>query len=369
MNTTIVSRRGRGVASVLAFLALVSCGGGGGGSSTPPTPESKVFFADGGNGAIVSFSTAAPTASFPIDRVIQGPATLLPTSGILAIPSLTLDAANNRLYVATQGNTLVFNNISMADGNVAPTFFMSATINTVGPGLRSVNFMHNDLNRSNGTLYSVDIFGEVHVFSNPVTAPSVVSRIITPDLGATTIAGTFGLALDAGKDMLYVGAVFNGTGSSNIIVFNNASAIGTAPLTGPGFPPPATTVTPVAPTRTLSFAQPVVSFHLDTVNDHLYTAHSDGIVRVFHGASTLPTGTPIVDRTIDLGGSTPIDTYIFVDTSRNKLYAVASNTLTASGALGIIDNASTANEPTTTGNFFSFSNIANIALSAIVVKP
>ena len=361
MNTTIVSRRGRAVASAFAFLALVSCGGGGGGSSTPPTPESKVFFADGGNGALVSFSTAAPTASFPIDRVIQGPATLLPTSGILAIPSLTLDAANNRLYVATQSNTFIFNNISMADGNVGPNVIMSATINTGPPGNRAVNFMHNDLNRSDGKLYSVDFAGEVHVFNSPIAQPTVVSRLINADLGATTITGTFGLALDTTNNMLYVGAVFSGTGSSNIIVFNNASTVGTAP----------TTITPVAPDRTLSFAQAVISFHLDTVNDRLYTAHHDGFVRVFDNAHTLATGSPVPDRTIELGdGVNPLDTYIFVDTTRNKLYAVA-NVNATTGALGIIDNASTANDPVpgSTGNFFSFSNIANIALSAIVVKP
>ena len=357
MNTTIVSRRGRAVASAFAFLALVSCGGGGGGSGTPPTPESKVFFADGGNGALVSFSTAAPTASFPIDRVIQGPATLLPTSGILAIPSLTLDAANNRLYVATQGNTFIFNNISMANGNVGPNVIMSATINTGPPGNRGVNFAHNDLDRSNGKLYSVDFNGEVHVFDSPIAAPTVVSRLINPDLGAATINTTFGLALDTTKNMLYIGADFSG--ASHIIVFNNASTIGTAP----------TTITPVAPTRTLTFTPAVISFYLDTAGDRLYTAHSDGIVQVFDNASTLADGTtPTKNRTIDLGGNTPINTYIFVDTSRNKLYAVA-NVDATTGALGIIDNASTANEPTTTGNFFSFSNVANIALSAIVVKP
>ena len=355
---SVISRRLGALGQALAFLALVSCGGGGGGSSTPPTPESKVFFADGGNGALVSFSNATPTASFPIDRVVQGPHTLLPTTGILAIPSLTLDAANNRLYVAIQGNTLVFNNISTASGDVTPNLFLSATINT-GTGNRGVNFMHNDLNRTDGKLYSVDFAGEVHVFNNPLTAPTVVSRLINPDLGATTILATFGLALDATKNMLYLGAVFSGTGSSNIIVFNNASTVGTAP----------TTITPVAPDRTLTFTPAVISFYLDTTNDRLYTAHSDGIVRVFDSASTLVTGSPTANRTIDLGGGTPIDTYIFVDTSRNKLYAVASSGTT--GALGIVNNASTANDPVpgSTGNFFSFPNIPNVALSAIVVKP
>src|SRR5690242_18848847 len=233
----------------LALAGLTGCGGGGGGDSGPP--ESKVFFADGGNGALVSFSTAAPTASFPIDRVVQGPHTLLPTSGILAIPSLTLDAASNRLYVATQGNTFIFNNISTANGDVAPNVTMSAMINTGPPGNRAVNFAHNDLDRSNGKLYSVDFSGEVHVFDSPIAAPTVVSRLINPDLGAATINFTFGLALDTTKNMLYVGADFSG--SSHIIVFNSASTVGTAP----------TTITPVAPTRTLTFTPAVVSFRTE----------------------------------------------------------------------------------------------------------
>jgi hypothetical protein len=344
----------------VVFFALASCGGGGGGGGSSAPPGSKIFFVDGGNRAIVSSINATPTTALSIDRVVEGTHTLLgPVPGdILSIPSVTLDAANDRLYVATQGNTLVYNNISTADGDVAPNVIMSATINTDIRGNRGVNFMHNDVNRSNGTLYSVDFAGEVHVFNSPITSPSTVSRLINPDLGATTILATFGLALDTTQNMLYMGAVFSGTGSSNIIVFNNASTIGTAP----------TTITPVAPDRTLSFAQAVVSFYLDTAGDRLYVAHSDGIVRVFDGAHSIPTGTPTPNRTIDLGGGTPIDTYIFVETGRNKLYAVASNTANQVGVLGIIDNASTANGPGT-GNFFSVSPVPNIALSAVAVAP
>jgi hypothetical protein len=364
MRSTTASRRWRTIGLAFAFLALVSCGGGGGGSSTPPTPASKVFFTDGGNGAIASFSDATPTTNFSIDRVVMGLHTGLPTSGILAIPSITLDAANNRLYVATQGNTFVYNNISTANGDVAPSVTMSALINTGGPGVRGVSFCYNDLDRTHGVLYSVDFFGEVHVFNNPLTATGKVDRIISPDLGTAVVQISFGLAIDVARDMLYEGVAL-GSGST-IIVFNNASTIGTAiPAT---FPPPPTTVTPVAPDRTLSFAQAVVSFYLDTTNDRLYTSHADGVVRVFDNARTLPTGAPTPDRTIDLGGGTPIDAYIFVDTSRNKLYAVASNTGNQVGVFGYIANASTANG-LGTGNFFSFSPVPNIALTAVAVAP
>jgi hypothetical protein len=368
MRSATVYRRWRAFGLAFAFLALSSCGGSGGGgsSSPPPTPPSKVFFTDAGNGAIVSFTNATPTASFPIERVVAGPHTLLPPGGgVLSIPSITLDAANNRLYVATQGNTFIYNNISTATGDVAPNVIMSALINTGGPALQGVNFWYNALDQTrSGMLYSVDFNGEVHVFNNPLTAPSTVNRVIKPDLGAATASSPFGLAIDAARDMLYVG-VFFGPSGSNIIVFNTASTIGTTlPTT---FPPPPTTITPVAPDRTLTFTPAVVSFHLDTTHDRLYTSHTDGIVRVFDNAHALLTGTPTPDRTIDLGGGVPINSYIFVDTGRDKLYAVASAGTT--GALGIIDNASTANEPNTPGHFFTFSNVPNIALSAIAVAP
>ena len=360
--SSVKSSRRVGLALCLAVAALAGCGGGGGGGgggSSGPSP-SKVFFTDGGNGAIVSFSTVTPTAAFNIDRVVEGPHTGLPSSGILAIPSIALDAAHDRLYVATQGNTFVYNSISTADGDVAPSVTMSATINT-GTGNRGVNFAFSDLNRTTGALYSMDFAGEVHVINSPLTTPTAVSRLINPDLGATTVLGGFGLALDPANDMLYAGVVFSGTGSSNIIVYNNASTIGTAP----------TTITPVAPSRTLSFANAVGSFFLDTVHDRLYVSQATGVVLVFDNAHTLATGTPTPNRTIDLGGGTAIQFYIFVDTSRDKLYVVASNTGAQVGAFAYVDNASTANDPVPDAavHAFTFSGVPNIALSAIAVAP
>lgn len=363
-----ISRRWGALGLALALLALVSCGGGGGGgSSSPTTPPSKMFIVDGGNRAIPSFVNAAPTTSFPVDRLVEGTHTLLgPVPGdILSIPGIALDAASDRLYVATQGNTLIFDNISTADGDVAPTRIMGATIDT-GTGNRGVNFAHIDIDTTHSVLYSVDFSGEAHVFNNPTTqaGASTVARIIKPDLGANTVATTFGLAIDVGRDMLYVGAAFSGFGS-NIIVFNSASVAGTAPAPG-GAP---TTVTPVAPTRTLSFAQGVGSFYLDTGNDRLYASQNNGIVLVFDNASALTTGTPTANRTINLGAT--VQFYVFVDKSRNKLYAVTSNTAGQIGGLAIIDNASTANDPIPVNgaHFFTFSPIPNIALSAVAVAP
>ncbi len=351
----------RRIGLALALLALTSCGGGGGGSSGPP--GSKLFITDGGNHAIVSIINAAPTvgSTFTIDRVVNGAATGLGSGvgDIFSIPSIALEAAADRLYVATQGNTFIFDGISQANGNVAPTRTMAAMINT-GSGNRAVNFFRISLDAVNSRLYTVDFSGEVHVFNNPTTpaGATTVVRIINPDLGPTTILSTFGLAIDAGKDMLYLGAVFSGSGSSNIIVFNNASTAGTAP----------TMITPLAPNRTLSFAQGVGSFFLDTVADRLYVSQSNGVVLVFDGASLLASGTPTPSRTIDMLNG--VQNYIFVDRSRNKLYAVANDPVVSNNraVLNIVDNASTANEPNVTG-LSVFITANNIEFSAVAVSP
>jgi hypothetical protein len=347
----------------LAVLAVAGCGGGGGGGGSSGPPGSKLFISDGGNHALVSIINAAPTvnSTFTIDRVVAGSATGL-GSGVgstFSIPSIALDAVADRLYVATQGNTFIFDGISQANGNVAPTRTMSATINT-GSGNRGVNFFHISLDAVNSRLYSVDSFGEVHVFNNPTTpaGATTVTRIINPDLGPTTILSTFGLAIDAGKNMLYLGAVFSGSGSSNIIVFDNADTAGTAP----------TTITPLAPNRTLSFAQGVGSFFLDTLNDRLYVSQSNGVVLVFDGASLLASGTSTPSRTIDMLNA--VQNYIFVERNRNKLYAVANDPVVANNraVLNIIDNASTADEPNVSG-LSVFVTATNIELSAVAVAP
>jgi len=362
MRSASVSRRWRTIGLALALLALASCGGGGGGgSSTPPNPGSKLFFTDGGNRALISIINPTPTASFSVDRVVEGAATGLGTAvgDVLSIPSIALDAPADRLYVATQGNTIIFDNVSQADGNVPYTRAMGATINT-GGGNRAVNFFRISLDAVNSRLYTVDPFGEVHVFNNPTTpaGATTVVRIITPDTGTATISTTFGLAIDVGKDMLYLGANFSG--SSNIIVFNNASTAGTGP----------TTTSPLAPNRTLTFAQGIGSFFLDTAGDRLYAAQSDGKILVFDNASTLASGPITPNRTID--PTDGVQNFIFVDTSRNKLYAVANAVSPGRGALIIIDNASTVSGDT--GSLPGFQNafvfdVTNIALSAVAVKP
>src|SRR6266576_6550022 len=107
----------RPIGLALALLAVASCGGGGGDSP----PGSKLFVTDGGNHAISSLinPTPPPESTFPFDRTVEGPNTGLNdlggTPSISAIPRVALDAANDRMFVATQLHAVVFDNIGTAN--------------------------------------------------------------------------------------------------------------------------------------------------------------------------------------------------------------------------------------------------------------
>ena len=343
------TRRWRIVWIALAFLALASCGGGG--SRSAPAPGSKLFIADSGRLAILSSIDPRPPAGvlLSIDRAVTGPST-----GLAGLVGMALDAASDRMFALT-GNVLVFDNISVANGNVLFSHEISAAV-TTGGGLRLPVLAGLSLDVTDNVLYTVDTGGEVYVFNGASTANGLLSpnRTITPDLGASTVVKTFGIAIDTTRDMLYVGLALNGGGTS-IIVFNNASSANTP-------------ATPLAPDRTLTFSKEIGSLYLDVPNNRLYAAEFDGVTLVFDGASALASGTPTPNRTITLIAA---QNYIFVDTSRDKLFAVANDPAGGDSVFHIIDNVSTANDavPMSVGGV-SF-NIAspNIVLSAVAVKP
>jgi hypothetical protein len=349
----------RRIGLALALLALTSCGGGGGGDSGPPA--SKLFVSDGGNHALISAINAAPTLANPlnIDRVVLGSSTGLGTAGgtpsISSIPSIALDAAGDRLFAATQSTVVTFDGAGTINGNTPFSRSFSATVITDGTTLRGVNFYGLSLDATNNRLYTVDPLGEVHVFNNASTrsGPTTPDRTITPNT-ANPVIGTFGIAIDRTRDMLYVGGVPNAA-SQFIYVFNGASTANTNTMPNNSR----------APDRTITLAG-AGSFYLDEASDRLYVARFDGVIWIFDNASGL-TGTPVQNRTIDIGNG--VQNFIFVDTSRNKLHGVANNPAANNqSVLNIVDNASTADEPNITGiSIFITAN--NIRLSAVAVKP
>jgi len=234
---------------------------------------------------------------------------------------------------------------------------MSATVDT-GGGPRGVDFYGLYLDTANNILYTVDPAGEVHVFSSASTRTGATTpdRTVTPNLGTTTIVvSTFGIAVDKIHDLLYVGIAPSGA-NPFIIVFNGASTANT-------------NISPNSsrtPDRTITLAR-AGAFHLDEANDRLYVSRFDGVVWVFDNASGLLTGTPTQNRTINMANT--VQNFIFVDTSRDKLYAVSNDPNTANRSLlDIVDNASTANEPTVNG-LSTFITATNIRFSAVAVKP
>lgn len=360
MRSTTASRRWRAIGLAFALLVLASCGGGGGGGSSAPPPGSKLFITDGGNHAIASIINAAPTinSTFTIDRTVAGSATGLGTPGgtpsVSSIPSIALDAASDRLFVATQTSVVSFDSISAGNGNIQFSRILQS------PG---VNFFNLALDAAGDRLYTVDTLGVVHVFNSASTRTGsvAVDRTITPDLAGATAVTTFGIAVDTtSRNLLYVGMGL--AGATSIFVYNNASTV-------------STTATTKAPDQNLNFTLGIGSFYLDTVHDRLYASQFDGKVLVFDNASQLTTGTPTPTRTIDLtGGLAQIQFYIFVDTSRDKLYAVGNEASGTTSDLLIIDNASTANDVPPNGPQASDGlgvqvTGTNIRLSAVAVKP
>ena len=301
-------------------LVLAGCGGGGGGGGSS-TPGGKLFIADGGNRAVGSLINSNPTAgTFAIDRIIQGSNTGfgVGTSDHLSLPSLAIDAAADRLFVAVQSNGVpVFDQAGLVTGNAAPSRRITSSVNRSNINA-IVNFFKLSLDIPRNMLYNADNAGELQAFhgASTLTGPVAPNRIIRVDLGAGVLPNsTFGLAIDSGRDKLYFGV-----NPATIVVLNGASGLDTG-LT-----------TTATPDRKLTFSGTVNSFYLDTLNDRLYVAVG-GVIQVFDNASGLATGPVTATRTMTLGGS---GWFIFVETTGNRLYAVANNQVV------IVQNASTA---------------------------
>jgi hypothetical protein len=309
--------------AALSFVMIVAAcsGGGGGGSSPPPPPGSKLFIADGANRAVGSLVNSNPGAgSSAIDRVIQGSNTGFGggTSGSFSLPSLAIDAAADRLYVAVQSNgTMVFDQAGLVSGNATPSRKIIAQVNRGGV-LAFVNFWKLSLDKPRDVLYNADNLGELQAFhsASALNGGSLTpTRIIQVNLGGIAPNSAFGIGVDSTNDRLYVGL-----NSSNIVVFNGASGVNTG------------LATTQVPDRAFTFFGTATSFYLDAVNDRLYIAITNGDIQVFDNVSTLTGGPLTATRTMNLGGT---GWFIFVETTGNRLYAVANNLVV------IVQNAST----------------------------
>ena len=198
----------------ISLIVLISgCGGGGGGpgstlNGNPQTSVGKIYVSNSPANSIVRFDNALTvTGNATPGATISGASTQLSSPQYML-----LDAPNNRLFVANQGasSVLIFENASAKTGNVTPERTISGA--------------------------------------------------------ATQLASPVDLALDSGRNLLYV------ADSSNILAFSSASTIS-------GNSPPVRTIG-------LGFAASAIFF--DGNNDRLFVADKAGnTARIYDGASLL----------------------------------------------------------------------------------
>jgi hypothetical protein len=317
--------RVRSVGLAVGLAVLSACGGGDDGPS-----GSKLFAGDSANRAIGSLRNANPgPGELLVDRIIAGPNTQLASS----INGFALDAANDRLYVANGFSVLVFNNASGADGNIAPSRFVS----TIGTNNNSLF-----LDTVNNRLYVSDSTFGIRVYNNASTA-----TLATPDRSITLSTGgtVYGVTVDVAKDILY--ALVTETSATfpySVRVFDSASTLdGSEP-----------------PNRTIQLGSQITNcgLFLDAAANRLYIGTAFTQVLVYESASTkdVPSTTP-PDRTIAFFPFGP--TKVAVDTVNDRLYAVSAS----SGF--ILSNASTA-----TGSVLATQVLVTGGnLTAVAVRP
>jgi len=333
----------RKFAILFLFVLAAACGGGGGdGPSSPPFGAgSKVFAADEVNGAIGSSenNNPPPGSTVAITRIINGPNTLIPSTGgcFGCLPSLALDSGRDQLYVSTNASILVFNNAGTATGNVAP----SRTLNSLGTGIRR----HLALNTGSDVLYVSIPNGTILRLDGASTAgnANLASRTLTltPFNAGDAITD---IALDTtATDVLYVGLSRNGFGAVGIIRGISGKATGIVPLDAE------IAVNATAPSITV-----------DGPKNILYVSGLLAAqVLVFDNASALLSGTP-TPRTIAMPA---ISTQwrLFAETTNDRLYASGTNRVL------ILNGASTAT--TATGAAIAQLSTINSDLTAVVARP
>ena len=316
MLTFTPIRNGLLRAAPLAFIAalgLAACGGYSGSGMPYPMSTggapSKLFAADAGYPGIGSLINPDPAPGMVVvDRFFYG-------GGLTAsVGSLSLDTLNDRLYVGNGTSILVYNGASMAMGIPSP----DRTIT----GITSAASLFIDA--ANNRLYVGDAAVGVRVFDPADMANNMasVSRSITGNFGATF--QIHGVAVDAGKDILYVSnSTLTPTPSNQITLFTASTAND-----------PATTKATITPTDGGMNNLSVAGIALDSTNNRLYVAGPAPTVLVFDLASTL-TGAQTASRTITLPGQIRS---VAIDPVGDRLYAVELN----GAAIYIVEGAHTA---------------------------
>jgi hypothetical protein len=301
------------IVAAIQLASLAACGGGGGygggGMNAPMgTPGSKLFVSDAFYVASLVNKDPANGMLAP-DRSFQG-------SDFTSALGLALDAATDRMYLGTSSKVVVYSGASMLG-----TIVQAGRVIT-GLGNPASLF----IDTANNSLYVGDIGFGVKVF-----APADMADGMAP--AARTITGPFGtsfaingVAVDPGRDILYVSNHTSSPSiSDQITLFAASTATDPAPV--------AATITPV---DGLSNNLSVGSIALDSTNNRLFVVGPSPTVMVFDSVSGL-SGMQAATRTITLPH---IVQSIAIDPLNDRLYATSSGI--AGNFLYIVEGASTA---------------------------
>jgi hypothetical protein len=325
------------VAAALASLA--GCGGssygGGGGNNPVNAAPSKLFAADSTDMAVGSLANRNPAAgSLTPDRVIAGPIYVQFSNNL---GSLALDPVKDRLYVGNGTSIPVFDSASVQNGDV----FRSGTI-TSSPAIGNTGSMF--LDATNDRLYVGDDVNNVKVFS----AASTLTGLSTPRLVTGMATPIHGVAVDVGRNILYVSN--DNAGTHQISVFDSADTVTTAALNRV-----------IIPTIT-AMNVAVAGISIDATNNRLYVAAGAGVISimVFNTASTANGAIP-PDKTLTITAAPGILSVV-VDAVNDRLYAVGSN-----GHIYLIEAVSTLASGPATAKDASLSSGAQ--LTAVAVNP
>jgi hypothetical protein len=235
---------------------------------TPVVPTNRLYVSDQNANSIVRFNDGlAANGNVAPSAIIAGTATTLNAPQYLAF-----DPVHDRLFVAnvSAGTILIFDSVSTANGNLAPTRTIGGTVsglvspsdvaydathdalyvldvtdilvyNTISdPAVTGDRLPDKDirvafnlsaffLDVPNDRLYGADAADNaIQIWDNVSALPSGVAPVSRTLAGAATkLAAPFGVALDPSKNLV----VSNAGGAGSITVYTAASvATGTSPL-------------------------------------------------------------------------------------------------------------------------------------------
>lgn len=191
--------------------------GGGGGTPTPtpsptPTPNpsatGKLYVSNSGANSILRFDNAFTTGGN-----VAPAATISGVNTTLNAPAfITLDAIADRLYIANNGDLsiLIFDNISTKTGNIAPDRTIAGGTTTL------ISPTDVALDRGKNLLYVADDI-DIHVFASASTATGNIAPVRNIAAGFAVSA----IFIDATNDRLYAAD----QAGNAIHVYDNASTL------------------------------------------------------------------------------------------------------------------------------------------------